>query len=623
VNYGSTSLGALPLEGRKCRFTLWAPRAGSVHLHLVGSDERVVALERGERGYHQAVVDSVAPGALYSFRLDGGPDLPDPASRFQPRGVHGPSQVIDSAFDWRDGEWRGLPLERMVFYEAHVGTVTPEGTFEAMISHLTELSELGVTALSLMPVAQFPGRRNWGYDGVFPFAVQHSYGGPEGLKRLVDACHRAGLAVTLDVVYNHLGPEGNRFASFAPYFTDRYRTPWGPAVNFDGADSDEVRRFFVANALHWFEEFHVDALRLDAVHAILDSSPRPFLQELAEDVGECSRRLGRPLYLVPESSQNDARLIRAPELGGYGLDAQWNDDFHHSLRTLLTREQHGYYQDYGRLEQLAKSLREGFAFSGEPSRFRKRRHGSSSRDIPAERFVVFAQNHDQVGNRRLGERLSEMVCFERLKLAAGVVLLSPFLPLIFMGEEYGERAPFPYFVEHSDPELIDAVREGRRMEFAAFGWEGEPLDPQDESTFRSARLDRSLAAQEPHRTLLGFHRKLLALRRELSTVSRSSKSRLDVKSDECARTLVLRRWETAPSVEQTIVAYHFGEAPARCRIEIPAGLWSKRLDSAEAAWKGPGNDTPELLRSGGEVFVTLPPWSFVLFSSGEGGTCTD
>jgi maltooligosyltrehalose trehalohydrolase len=594
-----------------------------VEVHLLGAMERVVPLERAARGYYQAVVESVGPGALYFFRLDGGPDLPDPASRFQPQGVHGPSQVIDSAFDWHDGAWRGLPLNEMVFYEAHVGTFTPEGTFEAMIAHLEELADLGVTALELMPVAQFPGRRNWGYDGVFPFAVQNSYGGPEGLKHLVDACHGAGLAVALDVVFNHLGPEGNCFHSFGPYFTDRYRTPWGPALNFDGASSDEVRRFFTANALYWLEEFHIDALRLDAVHAILDSSPRPFLQELAEDVADFSRRLGRPLYLIPESAANDARLIRSPELGGIGLDAQWNDDFHHALRTLLTQEERGYYQDYGRLGLLAKSLREGFAYSGEHSLFRKRRHGSPARDIPAERFVVFAQNHDQVGNRPLGDRLSERVCFERLKLAAGVVLLSPFVPLIFMGEEYGERAPFPYFVEHSDPELIQAVREGRRRESAAFEWEGEPLDPQDEGTFRSALLDRKLAAGEPHRTLLGFYRELLALRRELASVGRSSKDRLEVKSDESARTLVLHRWEVDPAIEQTVAVYHFGEAPARHRIEIPPGVWSRRIDSAESAWKGPGSEAPERLPSGGEVFFTLSPWSFVFFASKAGRTWTD
>jgi maltooligosyltrehalose trehalohydrolase len=334
-----------------------------------------------------------------------------------------------------------------------VGAYTKKGTFESIIPHLDELKKLGITAIELMPVAQFPGTRNWGYDGVYPYAVQNSYGGPEGFKRLVNACHGRGLALVLDVVYNHLGPEGNYLWDFGPYFTDRYKALWGFSINFDGPHSDDVRHYFIQNALYWVTEFHVDALRVDAVHAILDFSAEPFLEELASAVHDEAKRLNRRVYLIAESALNDTRVIRSREFGGYGLDAQWNDDFHHALHTVLTGERMGYYRDFGRLQDLAKALLEGFVYSGEYSPYRRRRHGNSSRDIPAHRFVVFSQNHDQVGNRMRGERLSELVCFERTKLAAGVMTLSPFIPLLFMGEEYGETAPFQYFVSHSDPDL--------------------------------------------------------------------------------------------------------------------------------------------------------------------------
>ncbi|MBU4448409.1 MAG: malto-oligosyltrehalose trehalohydrolase, partial [Proteobacteria bacterium] len=422
VSLGATYLG----EGRS-RFLVWAPLAEQVEVRLVSPREDIVPLQRGERGYFSAVVAGVEPGSHYFYRLNGQQDFPDPASRFQPQGVHGPSQVAARRFSWDDGHWSGLPLRDYVIYELHVGTFTPEGTFDAVIPYLDELKELGLTALELMPVAQFPGGRNWGYDGVYPFAVQNSYGGPLGLKRLVNACHQRGLAVVLDVVYNHLGPEGNYLANYGPYFTQRYRTPWGPALNFDGPDSDEVRRFFIDNALFWSSEYHIDALRLDALHAIVDLSPQPFVAELAATVRRARERWNRKFFLMAESDLNDVRLVRSPDLGGYGLDGHWNDDFHHALHTLLTGEQTGYYADFGRLEQLAKAWREGFIYSGEYSPYRRRRHGSSSRDIAAERLVVFAQNHDQIGNRLGGERLSQLISFEALKLAAGAMLLSPFL----------------------------------------------------------------------------------------------------------------------------------------------------------------------------------------------------
>lgn len=601
--------GATYLGNGHCQFVLWAPHAQRVELHLLAPPSpEVMPLLPAERGYFHATVEGVEPGRRYFYRLNDGAKRPDPASRLQPEGVHGPSQVVSSEFEWTDGDWRGLPLTEHIFYEIHVGTFTHRGDLGAIVPHLDDLKELGVTSLELMPLAQFPGTRNWGYDGVFPFAVQDSYGGPEELKRLVDACHQRGLSLTLDVVYNHLGPEGNYFREFGPYFTDRYRTPWGPAINFDGAYSDEVRRYFIENALYWISDCHVDALRLDAVHAIADPSPRTFLEELASEIHRYGSQTGRLVYLIPESAANDPRLLHPPERGGYGLDAQWNDDFHHALRTLVTDDRSGYYQDYGQVAHLTKAFREGFVYSGEYSPYRLHRHGASSRDIPAHRFVVFSQNHDQVGNRMLGERLSELVGFERLKLAAGCVLLSPFLPLLFMGEEYGETSRFPYFVSHSDPELIDAVRRGRREEFAAFGWKGDAPDPQSEETFFSARLQHELRNRGPHRTLLELYRYLIRLRTTLPSLTALDKECYSVTDQEDVRAIVLRRRKGNDSVA---VIFHFSENACSLKMALPAGDWKRILDSADESWQGPGTRIPEQTRSDGEVELALAPWSIV------------
>jgi len=555
------------------------------------------------------MADGVEPGSLYFYILEGQKERPDPASRFQPQGVHGPSQVVDTQFAWQDECWFGLPLQDYIIYELHVGTYTSRGTFEAIIPHLDNLRDLGITAIELMPVAQFPGERNWGYDGTYPFAPQNSYGGPEGLKRLVNACHQRGLAVVLDVVYNHLGPEGNYLWDFGYYFTDRYATPWGSAVNFDGPYSDEVRRFFLENALYWVSEFHIDALRLDAVHAILDFSAQPFLADLAWAVHERAERLNRRIYVIPESALNDTRLVRLPEVGGFGLDAQWNDDFHHALHTLLTGEQSGYYQDFGRLSDLTKAFCEGYVYSGQYSTYRRRHYGNSSRNIPAHRFVVFAQNHDQVGNRMRGERLSQLVAFEGLKLAVGVVLLSPYIPLLFMGEEYGEEAPFPYFISHSDPRLVAAVRKGRKEEFAAFKSQGEPPDPQEESTFLSANLNHALRREGNHRVLLDFYAKLISLRKRTPALNCLSKENMEVMGFEKGNVLFLRRWTPT---DEIAVVFHFGEQDTSPLIPLPRGLWKKGLDSADEDWLGPGSSVPMEVNSDGEVVINLSPHAFVL-----------
>ncbi len=602
------TIGAIPLGDGRCRFRVWSPDAGRMALRL-RSEKRAVEMAKGTDGCFEVTADA-APGDRYRFRIEGEKERPDPASRFQPEGVHGPSAVVDPGFDWTDRCWFGIPLADYVTYELHVGTFSRSGTFDGIIPHLDDLKSLGITAVELMPVAQFPGDRNWGYDGVYPFAAQESYGGPDGLRRLVDACHAKGLAVVLDVVYNHFGPEGNYLWDYGPYFTDHYRTPWGYALNFDGPESGGVRNYFIENALYWIETCHVDALRLDAVHAIYDASARPFLEELAGAVSDARRRLNRRIHLIAESDLNDTRLVRPRALGGFGLDAQWSDDFHHSLHALLTGDRSGYYVDFGRVGHLAKAMAEGYVYAGEYSGFRRRRHGNSSRNIPARRLVVCAQNHDQVGNRMAGDRLSRQISFEGLKLAAGALLLSPFPPLLFMGEEYGETADFPYFISHTDPDLVQAVREGRSREFSAFQWKGEPPDPQDPETFYRAKLDHGLKETGHHKVLHALHRRLLALGRDVPALARGSKRCLETQSFEAERLLILRRWEGA---DEALVTLHFGETPCTVEIDLPAGTWRREIDSADPEWEGPGGAVPGRIISDGRAAVECRPTAFTLW----------
>lgn len=604
--------GVTQLETGAWCFRTWAPRATDVKLHLLGSEDRLQQLEAKADGYFEAIVKDAGPGTRYYFRVDGR-DLPDPASRFQPEGVHGPSQVIDSQFEWQDAEWEGLSIEQYVLYELHVGTFTREGTFDAVIPHLEYLRDLGVTAIELMPLAQFPGDRNWGYDGASPFAVQNSYGGPLGLKRLVNACHLCGLAVVLDVVYNHLGPEGNYLSSFGPYFTRKYETPWGEAVNFDGPDSDEVRRYFVENALYWVSECHIDALRLDAVHAIHDESAFPFLAEIGEAVHLEGALLIRHVHVIAESDLNDTRIIRARQDGGLGLDAQWSDDFHHSLCALITGDRAGYYQDFGELDHLAKAYREGFVYSGQHSAYRRRRHGNSSKTIAARQFVVCAQNHDQIGNRMLGERLAALGSYEQLKLAAGAVLLSPFIPLLFMGEEYGETTPFLYFVSHSDAGLIEAVRAGRAKEFAAFTWQGEPPDPQDEATFVRSKLNHQLRVKPENQKLLDYYSKLIGMRSTVAPLASLSKEQMDVAVITGERVLCLRRWSGA---DEVLILLCFAPAAVTVKPKLAAGRWRKLLDSSDQEWLGPGGRLPEWATNGDAL--QLNPNSAVVFVKESG-----
>ncbi len=607
--------GANRLADGSWDFLVWAPRARTVGLHLLRGDGELLEMAPLTRGYFRCSVESLEPGTRYLFQLDGARDLPDPASRFQPEGVHGPSQVVDvKRFQWTDQNWRGRTLEHSIFYEVHVGTYTAEGTFAALIPRIPELVELGITTIELMPIAQFPGSRNWGYDGVYPFAPQNSYGWPESLQRFVNAAHKHGLSVALDVVYNHLGPEGNYLNAYGPYFTDRYRTPWGQALNFDGAGSDEVRGFFIDNTLYWLEDFHFDALRLDAVHGIFDFSARHFLTELQCAVGDLSKRLGRMIHCIAESDLNDSRLLHTPAQGGYGLDAQWSDDFHHSVHRLLTKEDRGYYADFEGITPLASTLRDGWYYSGQYSHFRQRHHGNSPQGIAASKVVVSNQNHDQVGNRAAGERLSGLVNFEALKLAAGITLLSPFVPLLFMGEEYGETAPFQYFTSHGDPELVEAVRRGRREEFAAFGWEQEKAvpDPQDEQTFSRSRLDHSLKDKEPNRSLLRLYRTLIRIRREYELGSPAPRSVREI-GDSALLLVRQSGWS------QLLMIFNFGESPVRLNLPDIPGSWTTVLNSADSSWNGPAPILAHklMLNTG---TLNLYPHSFVVAEQPLAGT---
>ena len=555
----------------------------------------MMPLARGEHDYFTGTA-AVGAGARYFVIADQGAPRPDPASRSQPDGVHAASEVIDTSFAWRDHDWRGIPLAEYVIYELHIGTFSEAGTFDGALQHLDELRELGVTAIEVMPVAQFPGARNWGYDGVLPFAVQNSYGGPAGLQRLVDACHARGLAVILDVVYNHLGPEGNYLGEFAPYFTAKYKTPWGPAVNVDDAHSDEVRRFFIDNALEWITDYHIDALRLDAVHGILDTSAKPFLAELSEAVALRALELGRQVFLIAESDLNDVRMITPVAKGGMGMDAQWTDDFHHALHALLTRETSGYYLDYGTVDHLAASLRHGYVFQGQFSHYRVRRHGNTPTDASDEQFVVCLQNHDQIGNRKNGDRMAALVDIERLKLGAAVVLLSPFVPLLFQGEEYGETSPFAYFIDHSDHALIDAVRRGRQEEFAAFAWHGEPPDPADSRTFESARMRRPTG--EPHTLIRSIYQQLLALRHELR-INHGGLFPRTVHADRAAEAI-------AVTARDVVMVFAFADQPRTLEVPMPVGRWQKRFSSRGSCSCAHGDRAPQELESAGHVTLGVP-----------------
>ncbi len=601
--------GAHYLGNGKCEFVVWAPFLKSVAVKLVSPDERLLSMKKDEKGYWKVCVEEIYPGACYFYQLGGKTNRPDPASFFQPAGVHQYSQVVEfDSFKWKDSKWKGIALSQLIIYELHVGTFTPQGTFDAILPRLDDLKGLGVNAIELMPVAQFPKERNWGYDGTYLFAVQNSYGGPEGLMRLVNECHKQGISVILDVVYNHLGPEGNYLAEYGPYFTGKYNTPWGKAINFDDAYCDEVRSFILQNALFWFENYHIDALRLDAIHGIYDMGTKHILEELNEKTAALSAQKKKDYYLIAESNLNDTKITRAKEAGGYGIASQWCDDLHHSLHTLLTGERTGYYCDFGETRHLVKAFGEGFVYSGEYSLFRKRRHGNSSKNCPPSQFVVFSQNHDQTGNRMLGERLSTLVSFEALKLAAGVILLSPYIPLLFMGEEYGEEAPFLYFVSHSDTHLIEAVRRGRKQEFHAFQWKEEPPDPQDNKTFLSSKLHWENRKKGKHKILLDFYTHLIHLRKTIPALANCDKSKLSVYGLEDKKVVFLQRGEGR---DNSFTVFNFSNSEVSVKLPLQENHWKKIIDSSDEVWKGPGSLLPE--KTGQFNQITLRKHCFISF----------
>ena len=489
---------------------VWAPGASAVE--LVAGDRRT-SMAPGDGGWFSCPTAAVGPGDTYMLAVDGKEPCPDPRSAFQPEGVHGPSALVDhGAFAWGDSAWRGLALADAVIYELHVGTFSPAGTFEGVAERIPYLVGLGVNAIELLPVATFAGARGWGYDGVDLYAPHPAYGGPDGLKRLVDACHRAGIAVVLDVVYNHLGPDGNYLGEFGPYFTDVYQTPWGTALNFDDRGSDEVRRFFVDNAVMWLRDYHLDGLRLDAVHAIIDTSATHFLEQVAAEVVAMQEELGRTLWVIAESDLNDPRLVTPRETGGFGLAAQWSDDFHHALHAVITGERRGYYSDFGSIGDIATTLRQAFVYDGRFSAYRGRSFGRRPVGLPATSFLGYLQDHDQVGNRAQGERISHLVSPGLCRAAAALVLTAPFTPMLFAGEEWAASSPFLYFTDHRDPELARAVRQGRRREFAGFGWAEDVPDPQAVSTFERSKLAWEEIDQPPHAGMRRWYRDLLALR---------------------------------------------------------------------------------------------------------------
>ncbi|MEO0708959.1 MAG: malto-oligosyltrehalose trehalohydrolase [Cyanobacteria bacterium J06649_5] len=632
-----------------CDFLVWGPLLEQVAVEVIQAEgasgsrhsssrqqsaqTQWLPMTKNERGYWHVNAPELTAGTRYKYQINGEEAWPDPASRYQPEGVHGPSEVVNHAeFDWQDDDWHGIVLAEYIIYELHVGTFTPDGTFEAAIAQIPDLVALGITAIEIMPVAQFPGDRNWGYDGVYPFAVQNSYGGPNGLKQFVQACHQQGVAVIMDVVYNHFGPEGNYTGKFGPYTTDRYRTPWGNAINFDDAYSDGVRRYFIENAISWLRDYHIDALRLDAVHAIYDFGAQHFLHALSEavDVFDMGRR--QQTYLIAESDLNDPRLVRPASQGGYQLDAQWSDDFHHALHTRLTGETIGYYSDFTSLETLASAIRDRFAYAGQYSPFRRRNHGSPAIDLPSDRFVVCSQNHDQVGNRMTGDRFSQIISFEGQKLAAGITILSPYIPLLFMGEEYGENAPFLYFVSHGDEHLIESVRKGRKEEFRAFHSEGTPPDPASPKTFHNSVLhwvpksDTAKPASQQadvvgqntpaQQSLLHrFYKRLIEVRKQCKLMVIAQHP--DITVEHTNDLLYYRR---AMKSGDLLCLMNFGESTL-VLDDLPLGdkTWSQRVSSIDAEWCTVPPDEPDLLpktlTAKTTPKVSLPSLSITLYQS--------
>jgi maltooligosyltrehalose trehalohydrolase len=522
------------------KIRVWAPRAGAVDLV---TEEASAPMHDVGRGWWEIDLEVAEPYIEYKFSLDGSKPLPDPRSPWQPEGIDGPSRTVDhSAFQWTDRHWRSRPLSSSLIYEIHIGTFTDQGTFEAAIDKLDYLARLGVTHIEIMPVGEFPGERGWGYDGVYMFSPHHAYGGPRGLKLLVDACHSKGLGVILDVVYNHFGPEGNHLERFGPYLTDSHMTSWGKAVNFDGPGSDTVRRFFLDNALMWLRDYHIDGIRIDAVHTIVDTSAIHILEELSDEVHALQAISGRSMFLIAESDLNNPMVVKSKEAGGYGINAQWSGDFHHALHAILTGERDGYYKDFGTIADLAKVMEKVFAYDGRYSEYRGRRHGRPVGALTGDHFICFLQNHDQVGNRAHGARIASLAGLRKSMVGAALLFTSPFLPLIFQGEEWAASSPFNFFTDYQDPKLGEAVRSGRLEEFERFGWDPWDIaDPQSSETFERSKIDWSEIDRTPHSRMLEWYQALIRLRNAVPDLADGRVGRVKTYFDEAARWLVMER----------------------------------------------------------------------------------
>ena len=588
---------------------IWAPEAQNIEVQC---GKFTISLHKDEFGNWIGFTDLIKAGDLYWLVIDGQKRIPDPASLGQPEGVHGPSCAIDLHYEWNDQNWKNPELKDYIFYELHTGTYTSQGDFQGIINKLDYLVELGITAIEIMPVAAFPGERNWGYDGVFPYAVQWSYGGAMGLQQLVDQCHQKGLAVVLDVVYNHLGPEGNYLTELGGYFTDKYKTPWGAAVNYDDRYSDGVRKFIIENVLMWFRDFHIDALRLDAVHAIKDFSAVHILQDIRKATDKLIKESGHVHYLIAESDLNDPRYITSLEENGLGMHAQWTDEFHHALRVSAGESKTGYYSDFTGVDHLAKAYKDAYVYTGTYSSERARKFGRGTTGHPGSQFVVFSQNHDQTGNRMLGSRSGTLYSYEMQKLLAGAVILSPFLPLLFMGEEYGEKNPFLYFVSHTDPGLVENVRSGRKQEFAAMHLEGEAPDPQDPATMQQSRLNWSALREKSHQTMFLFYQAIIALRKSHTQLCSDEKELTRCIALKPLNCLLLERCATGSS-ELVFCMLNFSSEVQQISVPVNIKLDAVLFNSAALVWGGPGDvseeQQPELQE------ISIQPESFIVYQA--------
>lgn len=595
-------------QGSKYEFRVWASNANSVNL-VINEGTQIHHMNREEYGYWSLQLENIKPGTRYKYQIDEKDTYPDPASLSQPDGVHGQSELLQlDDFKWNDHNWKNIPITNMIQYELHTGTFTSEGTFDGICSKTDYLNELGVNTIEILPVAQFSGHRNWGYDGVYPFAVQNSYGGAFKLMNLVNECHKKGIAVILDVVYNHFGPEGNYAGKFSPYFSKKYSTPWGHPINFDGAYSDGVRNFVIQNALMWCRNFHIDGLRLDAVHAIFDFSTRHILQELAENLNELSMQTKRPYYLIAESDLNDVRYISPFEKGGYGLDAQWSDDFHHTIHTLVTGEKNGYYIDYGEPQQLAKAIKNAFVFDGRYSEYRKKSYGNSTCNNSGEQFIIFNQNHDQVGNRKNGERLINLTNFETAKLIAGTMLTSPYVPMLFMGEEYGELCPFYYFVSHQDEQLNKLVREGRKKEFKFIPGANKTIpEPDSPETFEKSKLSWKINDKPENKIMFEYYKSLIDLRKNHPVLKNMNKDNVTISENN--KLFMMERWCNNSYI---VVVMNYSEIKQTVRMPAINRLFKKIMDSSDKKWNGRGETSPDKVSDGDEI--TVDKNTFIIYS---------